>query len=132
MTTAEAEFIEGHGDDLRSLGLAIERSGPASVAVREIPALLGSVDVEQLARDLIAELAEFGATDLLRERQERLLAGAACHASIRANRQLTIAEMNALLRTMETTENAGQCNHGRPTFVVQPLEALDRLFLRGQ
>ena len=132
VTTAEAEFIEGHGENLRSLGLAIERSGPASVAVREIPALLGSVDVEQLARDLIAELAEFGATDLLRERQERLLAGAACHASVRANRQLTIAEMNALLRTMETTENAGQCNHGRPTFVVQPLEALDRLFLRGQ
>ena len=129
---AEAEFIEARGEELRSLGLAVERSGPASIAVREVPALLGAVDVEQLVRDLIADLAEYGTSDLLRERQERLLASAACHASVRANQSLTIAEMNALLRSMETTENAGQCNHGRPTFVVQPLDALDRLFLRGQ
>ena len=129
---AEAEFIEAHGDNLRALGLAIERNGPASVAVREVPALLGNVDVEQLVRDLMGELVEIGSTDLLRERHERLLASAACHAAVRANRSLTIAEMNALLRAMETTENAGQCNHGRPTFVVQPLAALDRLFLRGQ
>lgn len=132
VSTAQADFAEAHGDKLRDLGLVIERSGPASVAVRELPTLLGDVNVEQLLRDLMADLAEFGSTDLLREQQERLLAGAACHASIRANRALTIAEMNALLRTMETTENAGQCNHGRPTFVVQPLESLDRLFLRGQ
>ena len=130
--TAQADFAEAHGDKLRGLGLVIERSGPGSVAVREVPALLGDVDVAQMLRDLMADLVEFGSTDLLREHRERLLAGAACHASIRANRALTIAEMNALLRTMEVTENAGQCNHGRPTFVVQPLAALDRLFLRGQ
>ena len=127
-----ADFVEDRGDDLLALGLAVERSGPASVVVREAPALLGAVDIEQLLRDLLADMAEFGSTDLVREHQERMLAGAACHASIRAGAQLSLPEMNALLRTMETTENAGQCNHGRPTFVVQPLAALDRLFLRGQ
>ena len=100
--------------------------------MRETPALLGATDVEALARDLIADLAEFDATDLVRARQERLLAGAACHASVRAGRHLTLPEMDALLRDMERTENAGQCNHGRPTFVSLPMPALDGLFLRGQ
>ena len=127
-----ADFVEDHGDDLLALGLLVERSGPASVVVREAPALLGAVDIEQLLRDLLADMAEFGSTDLVREHQERMLAGAACHAAIRAGAQLSLPEMNALLRSMETTENAGQCNHGRPTFVVQPLAALDSLFLRGQ
>ena len=127
-----ADFVEDHGDDLLALGLLVERSGPASVVVREAPTLLGAVDIEQLLRDLLADMAEFGSTDLVREHQERMLAGAACHAAIRAGAQLSLPEMNALLRSMETTENAGQCNHGRPTFVVQPLAALDSLFLRGQ
>lgn len=129
---AEADFVETRGADLQALGVVIERSGPSSVAVREVPALLGAADIEALARDLIADLVEFGATDLVRERQERLLAGAACHASARAGRQLTLPEMDALLRDMEATENAGQCNHGRPTFVALPMAALDGLFLRGQ
>ena len=128
----EADYIEDRGEDLLALGLQIERSGPGSLVVREVPALLGAVDVEQLVRDLLADMAEFGSSTLVRDHQERLLAGAACHASIRANRQLSLPEMNALLRDMETTENAGQCNHGRPTFVVQPLADLDQLFLRGQ
>ena len=132
VATAEADFVEANGDELRTLGVLVERSGAASVVVRAAPALLGNANIEQLVRDLIADLADFGTTDRVRERQERLLADAACHASVRANRQLSIDEMNALLRDMETTENAGQCNHGRPTFVVQPLEALDQLFLRGQ
>ena len=132
VATAEADFVEANGAELRALGVLIERTGASSIVVRAAPALLGNANVEQLVRDLIADLADFGTTDRVRERQERLLAGAACHASVRANRQLSIDEMNALLRDMETTENAGQCNHGRPTFVVQPLEALDRLFLRGQ
>ena len=127
-----ADFVEDRGDDLLALGLLVERSGPASVVVREAPALLGAVDIEQLLRDLLADMAEFGSTDLVREHQERMLASAACHAAIRAGAQLSLPEMNALLRSMETTENAGQCNHGRPTFVVQPLAALDSLFLRGQ
>ena len=129
---AEADFVETRNADLRALGVVIERNGPSSVAVREVPALLGAADIEALARDLIADLVEFGATDLVRERQERLLAGAACHASARAGRRLALPEMDALLRDMESTENAGQCNHGRPTFVALPMAALDGLFLRGQ
>ena len=129
---AAADLLESAGEALRGMGLVLERTGMAAATVREVPALLAGADIAQLARDLLADLAEFGSSDLTRERQERLLAGVACHASVRANRQLTVPEMNALLRDMEATPNAGQCNHGRPTFVVQPIAALDRLFLRGQ
>lgn len=132
VTTAEADLIEARNREIKDLGLVMERTGPASVAVREVPALLCDSDSEQLARDVLADFVAYGSSDILLERQERLLAGTACHASIRANRRLSIPEMNALLRDMETTENAGQCNHGRPTFVVQPLDALDRWFLRGR
>ena len=129
---AEADLVEARVADLPALGVVIERSGASSVVVREAPALLGGADIEALARDLIADLVEFGASDIVRERQERMLAGAACHASARAGRRLTLPEMDALLRDMESTENAGQCNHGRPTFVALPMAALDSLFLRGQ
>ena len=132
VSTTEADLIESRSGELEELGMVMERNGPASVVVREVPALLFDTDIEQLARDVVADFAAFGDSDVLVERQERLLAGTACHASIRANRRLSLPEMNALLRDMETTENAGQCNHGRPTFVVQPLHALDSLFLRGQ
>ena len=129
---AQAEIIDARAAEVEALGLAVERTGPASVVVREVPTLLGAARVDELVRDLLADLVDFGTTDIVRESQERLLAGAACHASVRANRELTVDEMNALLREMETTPNAGQCNHGRPTYVVQPLKALDQLFLRGQ
>ena len=132
VSATEADLIEARSGELEELGMVMERNGPASVVVREVPALLFDADIEQLARDVLADFSAFGGSDVLIERQERLLAGTACHASIRANRRLSLVEMNALLRDMETTENAGQCNHGRPTFVVQPLDALDRLFLRGQ
>ena len=132
VSSSEADFVEARSAELLALGIAIERSGPASIVVREVPALLGSANIAELARDLIDDLVEFGSSDLVRERQERLLADAACHVSIRANQRLTADEMNALLRSMETTPNAGQCNHGRPTFVVQGMTDLDRLFLRGQ
>ena len=133
VASTEADLLEPRSRELADLGLVMERSGPGSVVVREVPALLfGTTDIEQLARDVLADFAAFGASDVLIERQERLLAGTACRASVRANRRLSVDEMNALLRDMETTENAGQCNHGRPTFVIQPMDALDRLFLRGQ
>ena len=132
VVAAEADLIEARRAEIDELGMVIERTGPASVVVREVPGLLFDSDIEQLARDVIADFVAYGSSDVLIERQERLLAGTACHASIRANRRLSIPEMNTLLRDMETTENAGQCNHGRPTFVIQPLDALDRLFLRGQ
>ena len=129
---AQAEIIDSRAPEVEALGLVVERNGPASVVVREVPTLLGPARLDELVRDLLADLVDFGTTDIVRESQERLLAGAACHASVRANRELTVDEMNALLRDMETTPNAGQCNHGRPTYVVQPLKALDQLFLRGQ
>ena len=128
----QAEIIDSRAAEVEALGLVVERTGPASVVVREAPTLLGATRLDELVRDLLADLVDFGATDIVRESQERLLAGAACHASVRANRELTVDEMNALLRDMESTPNAGQCNHGRPTYVVQPLKALDQLFLRGQ
>ena len=129
---AQAEIIDTRAAEVEALGLVVERTGPASVVVREVPTLLGAARLDELVRDLLADLVDFGTTDIVRESQERLLAGAACHASVRANRELTLDEMNALLRQMEVTPNAGQCNHGRPTYVVQPLKALDQLFLRGQ
>jgi len=132
VSEAEAELVEDLAPALVALGLVIERSGQQAVAVREVPALLASGDVEALTRDLLADFAEFGSTQAIEREQETLLGTMACHGSVRANRQLTIAEMNSLLRTMESTENAGQCNHGRPTYLVQSLTDLDQLFLRGQ
>ena len=131
-TEAEAELAETARGELSAMGMVIDRTGLCSVTVREVPALLAGADVEQLAGDVLAELAEAGATREIGNRQDDLLASMACHASVRAHRTLTIAEMNALLRAMEQTENAEQCNHGRPTFLVETLDDLDRRFLRGQ
>ncbi len=129
---AEAELAARAAAELAATGLVLDRSGPSSVTVREVPALLAGADVEQLAADVLAELAETGTSREIGNRQDDLLASMACHGSVRANRALTIAEMNALLRDMEQTENAEQCNHGRPTYLVQTLDDLDRQFLRGQ
>lgn len=131
-TEAEAELAEQAREELQGLGLVVDRTGLRSVTVREVPALLAGADVEQLAADVLGELADAGVTRAIGNRQDDLLASMACHASVRANRTLTIAEMNALLREMERTENAEQCNHGRPTYLVQTLDDLDRQFLRGQ
>ena len=129
---AEADFVEANAARFEALGVVLERSGPGSVTVREVPALLAGANVEGLARDMIEELADTETATVARERQERALASAACHASVRAGRQLSLIEMNALLREMEVTENAGQCNHGRPTFVTLPMQALDAMFQRGR
>ena len=131
-TEAEADLAETARDELSAMGIVLDRTGLCSLTVREVPALLAGADVEQLATDVLAELADKGATREIGNRQDDLLASMACHASVRAHRTLTIAEMNALLRDMEQTENAEQCNHGRPTFLVQTLDDLDRQFLRGQ
>ena len=129
---AQAEIIDSRAAEIEALGLLVERTGRGSVVLREVPTLLGAARLDELVRDLLADLVDFGTTDIVREGQERLLAGAACHASVRANRELSVAEMNALLREMETTPNAGQCNHGRPTWTRITVSELDRLFLRGQ
>ena len=132
VSPAEAEVAAQNREGLAALGLDIDRSGPASLIVRGIPALLASSDAENLVADVLADLGADGSSDRLRHYEDDLLATMACHGSIRAHRKLTIAEMNALLREMETTENAGQCNHGRPTFVVENLRDLDQRFLRGR
>ena len=132
VTPREADLSEAHADALETLGLVVERQGPRSLVVRQVPSLLANADAEGLARDLLSEFAEFGSSDAIRARSEELLASMACHGSVRANRAMTVPEMNALLREMETTPNGGQCNHGRPTFLVQSLAEFDRLFLRGR
>ena len=128
----EAELCESTAELLAEMGLVVDRSGPQTLAVRAVPALLSDDNAERLLRDVLADLVEFGGSERVRERQQDLLATMACHGSLRANRALSIPEMNALLREMEQTENAGQCNHGRPTYLVQSMADLDRLFVRGQ
>ena len=128
----EAALAETHGEELQHLGLQIERIGPETLAVRQIPALLRGADSEQLVRDVLADLIEHGQSDRVEAVTHELLGTMACHGSVRANRQLTIPEMNSLLRDMEATERSGQCNHGRPTWTLVTLSELDKLFLRGR
>ena len=132
VTPREADGVESHAEELARLGLRIDRTGPSSCVIREVPSLLADGDVAALVRDLLDEIAEFGTSDAIQTRAEQLLASMACHGSARANRRLSVPEMNAILREMETTPNAGQCNHGRPTFFVQSMRQLDHLFLRGR
>ncbi|MBP74270.1 MAG: DNA mismatch repair endonuclease MutL [Gammaproteobacteria bacterium] len=128
----EANLVEECNEQLDAAGLTVERMGQASVVVREVPVLLAKADIQKMVQDLLAELMEFGTSDSVTRSNFDVLATLACRGSVRANRQLTITEMNALLRSMEVTENAGLCNHGRPTFVQRSMAELDRLFLRGQ
>ena len=132
VSETDAQWVEDLAEQLHKSGLVIERLGRCSVSVREVPVLLADADLQQMVTDLLAELAEFGTAEGLNRHGLDLLGNIACRGSVRANRRLTVPEMNALLRDMETTENAGLCNHGRPTYVQRSLDELDRLFLRGQ
>jgi DNA mismatch repair protein MutL len=123
---------EENSDTLEKLGLETSVSGPNELAVRAAPALLAGGDIAGLTRDLLRDIRDFGASEVLSARQNELLATMACHAAVRANRALTVTEMNALLREMEETERSGSCNHGRPTWYQLTMADLDRLFMRGQ
>jgi DNA mismatch repair protein MutL len=132
VSAREAELADRETDTLAQLGLAIDRIGPEALAVRAVPALLREADIERLVRDLLADLAVHGTTGRVGEELNAILATMACHAAVRANRRLTLDEMNALLRDIERTERSGQCNHGRPTWTRLSLAELDRLFMRGR
>lgn len=128
----EAGCAEDYSETFGRLGFEIARVGPESVLVRQVPVLLNRADVETLVRDVLADLIEHGRSQRIQQRINEVLSTMACHGSVRANRRLSLPEMNALLRDMEATERSGQCNHGRPTWSQLSLQQLDSLFLRGQ
>jgi DNA mismatch repair protein MutL len=130
LDAADVARLLGRADELSRYGLAIESFGPGAVAVRETPALLGAIDAGALVRDLAEHMAEWDEALPLERRLLAVAATMACHGSVRAGRRLKPEEMNALLREMEDTPNAGQCNHGRPTYVELKLADIERLFGR--
>ena len=117
VSAREADLCETHREWFAGLGLEVDRQGQETLVIRQIPALLDGADVAALVRDVLSDLLEFGSSDRVNETINALLSTMACHGSIRANRRLTLEEMNALLREMELTERSGQCNHGRPTWI---------------
>lgn len=129
---AEADLAEEHAEMLGSLGVEISRSGPGTLLIRSIPALLSESNSEQLVRDILADLNHQGQSTRVEEMINTFLATLACHSAIRANQKMMIPEMNALLREMEATERSNQCNHGRPTWVEMNIKELNKLFMRGQ
>ncbi|EKF75947.1 DNA mismatch repair protein [Alcanivorax hongdengensis A-11-3] len=132
VSSREADFAEQNPEVFTRLGFVVERAGPESLMVREVPALLRNSDSEAMVRDVLSDLLAQGSSERIEQKLDELLSTMACHGSVRANRRLTVPEMNALLRDMEATERSGQCNHGRPTWTQMSLKELDRLFMRGQ
>jgi DNA mismatch repair protein MutL len=132
VTIADAEIAEQHADELRRLGLDVDRTGPENVVVRQVPSLLHASDAAALLRDVLADIRTHGGSTRLSEQVNELLATMACHGAVRSQRKLSNPEMNALLRDMEMTERSDQCNHGRPTWVQLSIDQLDKMFLRGR
>ena len=129
---AAALLAEQSGAIFEELGFVVDPIGKDSLVIRQIPSLLRDADVESLVRDVIADIGEHGNSSRIAEHINEVLSTMACHGSVRANRKLTLPEMNALLRDMERTERSGQCNHGRPTWTQLDMGQLDKLFLRGR
>lgn len=132
MSEKEVTNAESHVEVFTQLGFVIESVGPESLLIRQIPVALHKANVEQLVRDVLSDVIEYGTSDRIQQHINELLSTMACHGSVRANRKLTLPEMNALLRDMEITERSGQCNHGRPTFMQFSLNEIDKWFMRGQ
>ena len=128
----EASSAEEHSDIFSALGFELDRTAPEALRIRQIPVMLANADAEQLVRDVLSDLIRHGSSTRIKEAVNDVLGTMACHGSIRANRKLTIPEMNSLLRDMEMTERSGQCNHGRPTWMQLTMAELDKLFMRGQ
>jgi DNA mismatch repair protein MutL len=132
VSESEANLVESSAEVFEKIGLAVDRSGPTTLVIREVPALLRDADAEALLRDILADLSAAGQSNRVEDAIHDFLATMACHHSVRANRKLTLHEMNALLREMEVTKRADQCNHGRPTWTAISMAELDRIFMRGQ
>ncbi len=128
----EADCAEEHGHWFQMLGFELQRLGPESLAIRQVPSLLKQAEATRLVQDVLADLLEYGTSDRIQAHLNELLGTMACHGAVRANRRLTLPEMNGLLRDMEQTERSGQCNHGRPTWTQLGMGDLDKLFLRGR
>ncbi len=132
VSSREADAAEENAETFTRLGIQLERAGPETLLVRAVPVLLKQPQVEPLVRDVLSDILELGSSKRIELQINEILGNMACHNAVRANRKLTIPEMNALLREMEITERSGQCNHGRPTWTQMSLAELDKLFLRGR
>ncbi len=132
VSAREVEVAVDMADTLAALGLLLGAAGEEQLVVRELPVVLMGSEVEALIRSVLEDLVAYGTSDRIKAHEDEILATMACHGAVRANRRLTLPEMNALLRDMEQTERADQCNHGRPTWVQLGMGDLDKLFLRGR
>jgi DNA mismatch repair protein MutL len=132
LSEKEVRVVEENTEALSTFGFEVTLMGKDSIVVRQIPTLLKDSNIDNLVRDVVSDLVQYGTSERIKEYSNAILATIACHGSVRANRQLTLPEMNAVLRDMEATERSGQCNHGRPTWVQLEMKDLDKLFMRGQ
>jgi DNA mismatch repair protein MutL len=132
VSEGEADAAEQYADEFARFGVVLQRAAPESIMIRQIPVILQQAEVERLVTDMLADLMQHGSSDRIQAHRNEILGTMACHGSVRANRKLSLPEMNGLLRDMEDTERSGQCNHGRPTWTQMSMSDLDKLFLRGR